>query len=141
MPNILSVLLFWHSPCAIQGDFFFKIDKTLKFDGIFEVFPHPMYTVGYAWMYGVSMISNSFQVFALTMFCHLMQMVFLAAMEEPHIQRTYGVEFEKNKSTHRENIFIIHNFDPFRASDWMMVIICILFVLTTIVCGGVLGKY
>jgi phosphatidylethanolamine N-methyltransferase len=121
------------------GDFFFKIDKTLKFDGIFEVFPHPMYTVGYAWMYGSAMISGSFQVLALTMFSHLMQMGFLGYVEDPHIQRTYGVEFEKSKSTHHENIFIIHNFDPFRASDWMMVIILVLFVVTTIICGGVLG--
>ena len=99
-----------------------------------------MYTVGYAWMYGSSMISGSYQVLALTMFSHLMQMGFLGYVEDPHIQRTYGVEFEKTKSTHRENIFIIHNFDPYRASDWMMVIILILFVVTTIVCGGVLGE-
>ena len=29
------------------GDFFFKIDKTLKFDGIFDVFPHPMYRTAF----------------------------------------------------------------------------------------------
>lgn len=98
-----------------------------------------MYTVGYAWMYGSSMIAGSFQVLALTMFSHLMQMFFLGYVEDPHIQRTYGVEFEKTKSTHRENIFIINNFDPYRSSDWMMVIILVLFVSTTIVCGGVLG--
>ena len=100
-----------------------------------------MYTVGYAWMYGCAMISGSFQVLALAMFSHLMQMLFLGYVEDPHIQRTYGVEFEKTKSTHRENIFIIHNFDPFRASDWMMAIICVLFVITTINSGGVLGIY
>lgn len=129
------------SHLLFQGDFFFKIDKTLKFDGIFEVFPHPMYTVGYAWMYGSAMIAGSLQVLALTMFSHLMQMIFLGYVEDPHIQRTYGVEFEKTKSTHRENIFIINNFDPFRSSDWMMVIILVLFVNTTLVCGGVFGTF
>ena len=122
------------------GDFFFRIDKTLKFDGIFEVFPHPMYTVGYAWMYGTSMICGSYQVLALTMFSHISQMAFLAWCEEPHIQRTYGVEFEKTKSTHSENILIIRNFDFYRASDWMMAIILTLYVMTTIICGGVLGR-
>ena len=122
------------------GDFFFKIDKTLKFDGIFEVFPHPMYTVGYAWMYGTSMICGSYQVLALTMFSHISQMGFLGWCEEPHIKRTYGVEFEKTRSTHGENILIIRNFDFYRASDWMMAIILTLCVITTIVCGGVLGR-
>jgi phosphatidylethanolamine N-methyltransferase len=121
------------------GDFFFKIDKTLKFDGIFEVFPHPMYTVGYAWMYGGALWSGSLQVLGLTMFSHLAQMGFLMYVENPHIQRTYGVEFEEKRSTHRENIFIIRNFDAFRASDWMMVIILTLYILTTVIAGGVLG--
>lgn len=100
-----------------------------------------MYTVGYAWMYGSSMIAGSFQVLALTMFSHLMQMFFLGYVEDPHIQRTYGVEFEMTKITHRENIFIIHNFDPYRSSDWMMVIILFLFVNTTVVSGGVFGTH
>lgn len=121
------------------GDFFFKIDKTLKFDGIFEVFPHPMYTVGYAWMYGLSMWAGSVQVLAMTMFCHLCQMGFLAYMENPHISRTYGVEFPKTMTTHKENIFIVQNFDPFRASDWMMAVILILQIALSVVAGGVFG--
>ncbi len=71
-----------------------------------------MYTVGYAWMYGASMMSGSFQVshpcppphkplfissalsrallqvLGLAMFSHIMQMLFLAYVENPHIERT-----------------------------------------------------
>ena len=105
------------------GDFFFRIDKKLTFDGIFNVFPHPMYTVGYAWMYGLSILSGSFQVLTLTMIFHCLQLLFLAYCEEPHILRTYGVEFPKTKRSHQENILIIKNFDPFRASDWSIVLL------------------
>ena len=121
------------------GDFFFRIDKKLTFDGIFNVFPHPMYTVGYAWMYGLSLLSGSFQVLTLTMISHSLQLCFLAYCEEPHILRTYGVEFPKTKRSHQDNILIIKNFDPFRASDWSIVLIFIMYVNMTIIGGGVLG--
>ena len=121
------------------GDFFFRIDKKLTFDGIFNVFPHPMYTVGYAWMYGMSIIAGSFQVLGLTMLSHCLQLGFLAYCEEPHIARTYGVEFPKTKRSHQENILIVKNFDPFRASDWSMIIILFMYIFTTMIGGGVLG--
>ena len=103
------------------------------------MFPHPMYTVGYAWMYGMSIIAGSFQVLGLTMLSHCLQLGFLAYCEEPHIARTYGVEFPKTKRSHQENILIVKNFDPFRASDWSMIIILFMYIFTTMIGGGVLG--
>lgn len=31
------------------GDFFFRMEQELTFDGIFEMVPHPMYTVRWCW--------------------------------------------------------------------------------------------
>jgi len=121
------------------GDFFFKLDQTLKFDGIFELFPHPMYTVGYAWMYGFALASKSYEVCAVALLSHIFQILFLMYIENPHIDKVYGVEFVKKKSTHQENIFVVRNFDPFRSSDWLMLIILVLMTSIALVGGGIFG--
>ncbi|KAH7817748.1 phosphatidylethanolamine N-methyltransferase [Monocercomonoides exilis] len=76
------------------GDFFFLAKTDLTFDGIYLVVPHPMYTIGYSSYYGISILSRSYIVFALSLFGHLLQMLFLYCVEEPHMNRIYGSETE-----------------------------------------------
>ncbi|KAG8718977.1 phosphatidylethanolamine N-methyltransferase [Ceratobasidium sp. 395] len=81
------------------GDVFFErgrlvpggtFDTSLVFDGVFEMAPHPMYSVGYAGYYGLSLIAGSYALFFVSLWAHAMQFGFLVWFENPHIERAYG---------------------------------------------------
>jgi len=72
------------------GDFFYLIDQELTFDGVFEMAPHPMYSIGYVGYYGISMMAASWNVFFISLAAHAAQMAFLYLVENPHIEKTYN---------------------------------------------------
>jgi phosphatidylethanolamine N-methyltransferase len=72
------------------GDFFFLEDVHLTFDGVFEMAPHPMYSIGYAGYYGICLMSASYTLFAMSVLAHAAQFAFLIIVENPHIEKTYN---------------------------------------------------
>ena len=72
------------------GDFFYLVDQELTFDGVFEMAPHPMYSVGYAWYYGISLMAASYKVLFISIIAHAAQFAFLIWVENPHIEKTYN---------------------------------------------------
>lgn len=61
------------------------MDQNLTFDRLFAIIPHPMYTIGYAFYYGSSIISRSYAVLYVSFFAHFCQMMFLVFVENPRI--------------------------------------------------------
>lgn len=72
------------------GDFFYLIDQELIFDGVFEMAPHPMYSVGYVGYYGISMLTASYKVLFISLAAQAAQFAFLHFVENPHIEKTYN---------------------------------------------------
>lgn len=126
------------SYCWFWGDFFFRKDLHLTFDGIFELFPHPMYTVGYSLYYGYSLILRSYTMLFVSLIAHGLQLAFLFFVEEPHIKRTYGSPPAIDKSKARvlydpksglfpdksDSVFLL-DLDLFRSGDFAVVLFAI----------------
>eukprot|EP00494_Astrolonche_serrata_P032140 UN32409 len=49
-----------------------------------------MYTVGYAWYYGFSLIVGDYTCLFLSIVAHAGQLLFLVYVEDPHMEKLYG---------------------------------------------------
>jgi len=145
------------------GDFFFLVDQDLTFDGVFEMAPHPMYSIGYIGYYGISLMAASQKVMFISIFAHAAQFAFLVLVENPHIEKTYNSPPPRqqlheapqnagerpktprtdtaaswpnagsNKPPATHDLLGPQNFDFYRITDTSTIVIQVLMLLLTIV--------
>lgn len=113
------------------GDFFFTVKQSLTFDRVFSLTPHPMYTIGYAFMYGFALLARSYTLLYVGLFGHVCQFIFLQLVENPHIDKIYGAiqathsadDVARQRGYLRRDLIAFRNFNPFRSSDLFFIVI------------------
>ena len=125
---------------------------------MYEVAPDPMYSIGYIGYYGLSLLTGSYMVFFVSLAAHALQLLFLVAFENPHMDRVYGERVpiaarvsEQEHSTkatppdaprtnahdlhhrlfHGDNVIFSH-MDLFRSSDFLLVL-CVAYAVAPVV--------
>ncbi|KAK5085729.1 phosphatidylethanolamine N-methyltransferase [Lithohypha guttulata] len=105
--------------------------------GVFELAPHPMYSIGYIGYYGIALATASYQVLFLSLFGQANQFFFLWSTEQPHIDRIYSSPPSRKQLDHSpQKPPETHNtlsLDLYRVTDTSTIIIQILLFLLTIV--------
>jgi protein-S-isoprenylcysteine O-methyltransferase Ste14 len=64
-------------------------------DGVYRLFKNPMYTIGYAHLYGFALLLGSWPGLALAVFNQVAILVFNAVVETPHFERIGTGEFRQ----------------------------------------------
>lgn len=91
------------------GDFFFLEEIELTFDGVFELAPHPMYSIGYAGYYGICLMTASYTLFFASVIAHACQFIFLIFIENPHIDKTYNPPIPPKRKNTAESQAVFKN--------------------------------
>ncbi|WFC97834.1 phosphatidylethanolamine N-methyltransferase [Malassezia yamatoensis] len=148
------------------GDCFFLCLQSLVFDGVYEVAPDPMYSIGYAGYYGLSLLTGSYTVLFVSLAAHASQLMFLVFFENPHMDRVYGerrpiaarISQKRNEmaqestspsrptmstsNSHdlhhrlfRSDAVIFSNLDMLRASDFLLVVLCMYAIFPLVLCN------
>ncbi|ORY00646.1 hypothetical protein LY90DRAFT_519796 [Neocallimastix californiae] len=122
------------------GDFFFLVDSNLTFDGVFEIVPHPMYSVGYIGYYGSALMTKSYLVLFISLLIHAAQLAFLVFVENPHIQKIYGssnpkrpsgIELEKLRKYFNKDAIGFFRLDLYKSSDILSLVVSIITIIYT----------
>jgi phosphatidylethanolamine N-methyltransferase len=118
------------------GDFFFLQESELIFDGVFNLSPHPMYSIGYIGYYGFALITKSYLILIVSLIAHTLQFLFLNYVEEPHIIKIYGSEANEHVVEELEDnehylrpLIVFKNFNPIRITDYMTLSIAFFSIL------------
>ncbi|KAJ3261077.1 phosphatidylethanolamine N-methyltransferase [Chytriomyces hyalinus] len=109
----------------------------------FELAPHPMYSVGYVGFYAAALIAKSYTVFFVSLVAHLAQIGFFFFVESHHFERTYGPPgadsnlTENLQSLFRRDLLMFKNFDLFRSTDVLTMLVWILTLINACIVGRV----
>ncbi|KAI8832646.1 phospholipid methyltransferase-domain-containing protein, partial [Chytriomyces cf. hyalinus JEL632] len=127
------------------GDFFFFQTNESPPAAAFELAPHPMYSVGYVGFYAAALIAKSYTVFFVSLVAHLAQIGFFFFVESHHFERTYGPPgadsnlTENLQSLFRRDLLMFKNFDLFRSTDVLTMLVWILTLINACIVGRTCG--